>query len=180
MELCGPAPGEVKMKRHWTLGAVVAVGLGVVLVASPTEGVDGTRSPTSSTRLMGTKTIVIAGKRVVVEVAARRNFNIFALPQGALQGSVYLTTKDGSSLPGISNVKLTLSQGQKRWLPVLAVLPTDVASYRYYVAQGGPQWRVNSTANAKVEIKVGQNTYRVEVPVIISANRDAFVPMPGI
>jgi|GEM_PF-6034801 len=166
------------MNRLIAIGAVVVLGAGLALSPAMGEPTGSTGAPAGRTNFSGSKTINVAGKRVVVEVAARRNFSFFGQPQGRLQASVYLATADGSSLPGITNVKISLVQGQQRWSPVLASLPDDVASYQYYVAQNGPLWQVNSSAIAKIEFRVGQNTHRVDVPVKIYATRD-LVPVAG-
>jgi hypothetical protein len=158
------------MNRLWAIGAVVVLGAGLAL--SPVQGAGSTPSgaPAGRTIQAGTATVSVAGKRVVLYVSAVRNFSLLAGdPQGRLQTSVYMSTADGSSLPGVGGVKIALTQGKSRWSPVLAKLANDVASERYYVAQGGPLWQVNSSAVARVEFKVGQNTYRADVPVKVQA-----------
>lgn len=167
------------MKRVWTIGVVALAALWAGGTPAMSVPVTETEVPTTGGTRLGARTIVIAGKRVVVEVSARRNFGYFSDPRGLMQTSVYLASADGGSLPGITNVKVSYTRGTARWSPVLAKLPTDVASYRYYVGQNGPTWPVNSIITASVEVRTNAGVARFNVPVKITANRE-LRPQPGV
>ena len=164
----------------FTIGAMVVASLGFAGV-EPTRDLAG--QPTSTTGLLqptvrapGTRVVAIGNQRVVVEVAARRSFSPLSDPRGRLVTSVVLTTSDGRPLPSISLVKISLVHGTSRWSPILSVLPSDTQALRQYVAQNGPLWGVNTTVMANVEIRSGRSTYRVAVPVTISASKTT---LPG-
>ncbi|HYE62643.1 MAG TPA: hypothetical protein VD997_11665 [Phycisphaerales bacterium] len=159
------------------LGAVI--GAALVMGGSPVVAQAAGEPVVEAGVRLGSRTVSIAGKRVMVEVSARRNFGFLANPQGRLQTSVFLATADNTPLPGITSVKVSLRRGTARWSPVLAKVMTSIDSNAYYVANNGPLWPANSIVTATVEIRTNGSVARFDVPVKISVNRQ-LVPQPGV